>query len=78
LATKDGLAGNIVYSIAQDDSGVFWFGTDKGVSRYDGKTWRTIGTKDGLLDENVYALALTPGANVWAGTKRGVVRIAVK
>jgi ligand-binding sensor domain-containing protein len=67
-----------VYSIAQDDNGVFWFGTDKGVSRYDGKNWRTIGSKDGLLDDHVYALALTPDANVWAGTKRGVVRIAAK
>jgi len=78
LSTKNGLAGNIVYSIAQDDSGVFWFGTNKGVSRFDGSNWMTIGAKDGLLDENVYALAVTPGANVWAGTKRGVVRIAVK
>jgi ligand-binding sensor domain-containing protein len=78
LSSKNGLAGNIVYSIVQDDNGVFWFGTDKGVSRFDGKNWRTIGTKDGLLDEHVYALALTPDANVWAGTKRGVVRIATK
>lgn len=29
--TQDGLAGNIVYSIIQDEKGVFWFGTDKGV-----------------------------------------------
>ncbi len=78
LSSKNGLAGNIVYSIVQDDNGVFWFGTDKGVSRFDGKNWRTIGAKDGLLDEHVYALALTPDANVWAGTKRGVVRIATK
>jgi ligand-binding sensor domain-containing protein len=78
LSSKDGLAGNIVYSMAQDEQGIFWFGTNKGVSRYDGKAWRTIGAKDGLLDENVYALAATPGPNLWAGTKRGVVRIGVK
>jgi ligand-binding sensor domain-containing protein len=57
---------------------VLWFGTNKGVSRYDGKNWTTIGIKEGLLDENVYALAITPDANVWAGTKLGVVRIAAK
>jgi ligand-binding sensor domain-containing protein len=78
LSTKNGLAGNIVYSMAQDDKGVFWFGTDRGLSRFDGTNWRTIGIKDGLLDEHVYAIALTPGATVWAGTKRGVVRIAAK
>lgn len=77
-SSKEGLAGNIVYSIAQDDQGAFWFGTNKGVSKYDGKTWKTFGTKEGLFDENVYALAATPGGNVWAGTKGGVVRIAEK
>jgi ligand-binding sensor domain-containing protein len=62
LSSRDGLAGNIVYSMAQDELGVFWFGTNKGCPDYDGKTWRTIGSKDGLLDENVYAMAVTPGA----------------
>ncbi|MBI2311707.1 MAG: regulator [Betaproteobacteria bacterium] len=73
--TKDGLAGNIVYSIAQDAEGVFWFGTSHGVSRFDGKTWRSFGRKEGLLDSNVYALAVAPNGNVWAGTRGGVARI---
>ena len=33
LSMTDGLAGNIVYSIAQDDSGAYWFGTNRGVGR---------------------------------------------
>jgi ligand-binding sensor domain-containing protein len=78
LSTSDGLAGNIVYSIAQDDSGVFWFGTNKGVSRFDGKNWKTLSAKDGLFDEHVYALAMTPGGSLWAGTRHGVVRISAK
>jgi ligand-binding sensor domain-containing protein len=64
--------------MAQDEKGVFWFGTNRGVSRFDGAAWRTIGAKDGLLDEHVYAIAVTPGGNVWAGTRRGVVRIGTK
>lgn len=76
FTSQDGLAGNIVYSMVQDDKGVFWFGTDKGVSRYDGKTWKTLGKADGLFDTNVYALAVAPNGDIWAGTKRGVVRIA--
>lgn len=75
LTSKDGLAGNIVYSMVQDERGVFWFGTNKGVSRYDGKVWQNLGTKEGLLDLNVYALAIAPSGDIWAGTKRGVVRI---
>lgn len=76
FTTQDGLAGNIVYSMVQDEKGVFWFGTDKGVSRYDGKTWKNLGKPEGLFDTHVYALAVTPDGDIWAGTKRGVVRIA--
>lgn len=76
LTVADGLAGNIVYSLAQDEEGGLWFGTDQGVSRWDGRSWQSFGVKDGLLDRHVYALAVAPGGKVWAGTRRGVVRIA--
>lgn len=78
FSSKDGLAGNIVYAIAQDDKGAIWFGTNKGVSRYKDQSWRTIGVQEGLLDSNVYALAPMPGGDVWAGTKGGVARIHSK
>jgi ligand-binding sensor domain-containing protein len=76
LTIKNGLAGNIVYSIVQDRSGAMWFGTNQGVSRWDGKAFKNLGVGDGLLDSHVYALALAPNGDVWAGTKKGVVRIA--
>ncbi|HKI82425.1 MAG TPA: two-component regulator propeller domain-containing protein, partial [Pseudodesulfovibrio sp.] len=38
----DGLAGNIVYAVIRDANGVFWFGTDKGLSRFDGRHWKTF------------------------------------
>lgn len=37
--TKDGLCGNQVWSILIDKAGTLWFGTEGGVSRYDGKTF---------------------------------------
>lgn len=74
--SKDGLVGNIVYAITQDQSGAFWFGTDKGVSRYDGKTWKSFTTAEGLLDSHVYTIATAPTGEVWAGTRRGVSIIA--
>ena len=73
---KDGLAGNIVYSVAQGRDGAMWFGTSNGVSRWDGKAFKNLGVADGLLDRNVYALAVAPNGDVWAGTKKGVARIA--
>jgi ligand-binding sensor domain-containing protein len=78
LTMRDGLAGNIVYSMARDAQGVFWFGTNNGVSRYDGKTWQNFGKQEGLLDSHVYAVAVAPNGDVWAGTKKGVVRIGVE
>ena len=75
FTTRDGLAGDIVYSIAQGPNGVLWFGTDGGISRYDGKSWHNYSEKDGLLQDNVYALAVAPNGDVWAGSRRGVTRI---
>ncbi len=73
--TNDGLAGNIVYSIAQDREGMVWFGTNNGLCRYDGESWITYDMHTGLLDNNVYAIAPTPSGEIWVGTKNGVSRI---
>jgi ligand-binding sensor domain-containing protein len=78
LTTKDGLAGNIVYSVAQERDGTLWFGTNQGLSRWDGKQFRNLGTAQGLLDRHVYAIAIAPNGELWAGTKKGVARIVVR
>lgn len=78
FTSKEGLSGNIVYSIVQDPSGAIWFGTDNGVSRYDGKGFQKITRAQGLLDQHVYTLAVAPDGTVWAGTRRGVARIGKK
>lgn len=76
FTVKDGLAGDIVYSIAQDAAGALWFGTSNGLTRYDGKTWRSVDKRTGLLDNNVYSVAVAPNGDIWAGTKRGVARVS--
>jgi ligand-binding sensor domain-containing protein len=73
---KDGLAGDIVYSVAQDGEGKLWFGTSGGLSRYDGKNWRTFTKEDGLLDNSVYAIAVTKTNDIWVGSRNGVVLIS--
>jgi ligand-binding sensor domain-containing protein len=77
LTAADGLAGNIVYSIAQTPDGALWFGTHRGLSRYADGRWQTIDRRDGLLENNVYALAVDGDGNLWAGTLGGVTRIGV-
>jgi len=73
---KDGLAGNIVYSVAQDSNGEYWFGTNNGLSHYDGKTWETISRAHGLLDNSAYAIVSTGNNEIWVGTRNGVAIIS--
>lgn len=74
----DGLAGNIVYSIAQDSGGNYWFGTNRGLSRFDGEKWLTYGKEEGLPGEDVYALAAGVDGDIWAGSTGGVTRLTVQ
>jgi len=74
---EDGLAGNIVYSIAQEPSGVLWFGTNRGVSRFDGENWTSYTKDSGLLENTVYAIAVAPKGDIWVGTRRGVSRLGL-
>lgn len=39
---RDGLADNTIPCIYKDEDGFMWFGTDNGLSRYDGKRFRTL------------------------------------
>lgn len=70
--TRDGLAGNIVYSVAQDEKGGMWVGTNAGLSYFDGKDWHLFTTTDGLLDDNIYAVAPSANGQVWVGSRSGV------
>jgi len=71
----DGLAGNIVFSLIQEPSGAFWFGTQRGLTRFHNNTWTSFKRDDGLINDSVYALAVVPNGDIWVGTRGGVVRI---
>ncbi len=78
LTEKDGLAGNIVYAIAQDSAGNYWFGTNKGLSRYDGTTWNNWNVHHGLAANDVYAIATEADGDIWVGTLGGVARLGTE
>lgn len=46
--TGGGLADNWVYGIERDSGGRVWFGTESGVSLWDGRVWRSFRHEDGL------------------------------
>ncbi len=72
--TADGLADDVVKSIAIDLSGNKWFATYDGVTKYNpvNGTWTTYTTADGLPHDHVEAIDIDYQGNVWVGTWNGV------
>lgn len=63
--TAQGLAGDIVYAITQDSEGFLWFGTETGVSRFDGTTFQNFTIADGLPDNTAYRILADSKGRVW-------------
>ena len=67
---------NYIISLAVDNDGVVWCGTwGAGLSRFDGKNWRTFTTKDGLPANHIFMLYKDDKGHIWAGTSRGLARL---
>lgn len=62
---KDGLAGNTVYSMCQDKDGFMWFGTESGVSRFDGTKFKNFTVADGLPDNEILFVYCDKKGRVW-------------
>ncbi len=74
--TFDGTAGGLrsdhVYAIFADREGVVWFGTDRGVCRYDPRAPRVESVGDNPESNFVRTLYQTSGGTLLAGTNRGL------
>lgn len=56
---ENGLPSSQVFSVFQDNEGYMWFTTDKGLSRYDGYSFKNFSTKDGIIDNTVLSGEVT-------------------
>ncbi|HEX6430109.1 MAG TPA: two-component regulator propeller domain-containing protein, partial [Niastella sp.] len=63
--SKDGLASSTVYCMTQDKDGFMWFGTETGLSRFDGTHFRNFTQEDGLPDNEVIQLFADSKGRVW-------------
>jgi signal transduction histidine kinase/ligand-binding sensor domain-containing protein len=74
--TFDGTAGGLrsdhVYAIFPDREGVIWFGTDRGVCRFDPQAPRVESVGDGGESNFVRSLFQSVNGRVMAGTNRGL------
>jgi len=64
-SVADGLAGSTVYGMARDKDGFLWFGTETGLSRYDGAHFKNFYTSDGLPDNEIIKLFVDSRNRVW-------------
>ena len=63
--SKDGLAGSTVYSMVQDKDGFLWFGTEGGLSRFDGTHFKNFTRQDGLPDNEIIKVFADSKGRVW-------------
>jgi signal transduction histidine kinase/ligand-binding sensor domain-containing protein/DNA-binding response OmpR family regulator len=72
----DGLSSNTVRSIIQDNRGFMWFGTENGLSRFDGRSFKNFrsvyGDSTSLGNNYVYTLYEDRQGRIWTGTEGGV------
>lgn len=62
---SDGLPSGVVYCALQDKKGFMWFGTDKGLVRFDGSRFTVFGMKDGLPDNEVVNMFEDSRGRIW-------------
>jgi len=67
--TKNGLPSNHIYKITQDYQGFIWFLTDKGMVKYNGKTFKIFTTKEGLPTNDIWDIKIGHDNKIWFFTK---------
>ena len=80
FTTADGLAGDTVKDIFEDETGTLWFATGFGVSRYDGETFNTLSVNGPIgMDvlpnwwSRITAIAQDTAGNFWFGSTAGII-----
>lgn len=73
FTVDDGLPSNTVYDIYSDSKGYLWFGTDKGIARYNGVRFDYFNTSDGLPDNDVFCFKEDKQNRIWISTYSGAL-----
>ena len=75
LSVREGLSQSTVNTITQDSSGFLWFGTQDGLNRYDGYSFRVYSSDpsdtSSLSSNYVWKLLAGRHGDLWVGTYSG-------
>ena len=74
---RDGLAGNHIRSIYEDENGVMWIGTyDGGLSRFKDGVFTNYTTENGLFSNGVFQILPDERGNFWMSGNQGIYRVS--
>jgi signal transduction histidine kinase len=74
--TAGGLRSNSVTAVFRDREGIVWFGTDRGVCRYDRSSFRASRVSASSQSNYVRVMLRTSSGETWCGTNRGLFKLA--
>ncbi len=76
LTTEDGLRQSSIMSLYQDSQGFIWIGTEDGLHKYDGYTFKVyshqIGDENSLIFNSVNTIEQDSFGHLWLGTDFGL------
>ncbi len=65
IGIEQGLPGNRVYKIIEDDEGFIWIATDKGLAKFDGDYFKVFNIKNGLPANDIWEIFQTSDQKLW-------------
>lgn len=70
ISSFHGLPSERVFAISQTKDGLLWFGTERGLARFDGRRVQTVSANN-LSSLKILALKTAEDAALWIGTENG-------
>lgn len=71
---KVGLASDWIKDCLEDKQGNMWFGTHKGLNKFDGVKFETFTKNDGLPANSIVGLLEDKEGTIWIGTAKGICK----
>lgn len=74
---ENGLINNGVRTVFIDSRAQVWFGTKTGISKFDGRRFKSFSSKEGLINNNIKFIGEDTEGNIWFGTDgKGILKLA--
>ena len=77
FTTHDGLPGNFILSIEEDNSGGLWIGTNNGLSMFNGKNFLNFSRINGLQSKFIFSLETSKDHSLWIGGHKILTRLII-